>query len=517
MIWLAISKRLRSRTSLPSVSPSAPVPPSPRTYLRTSLAFGTSFLAFFVLALPALAARDHSLEKTIGTKGTGAGQVQLVAPIVGERGIVGAGGSGVAVDNETHDIYVADTGNHRVDEFEADGTFVRAFGWGVLNGNAELQVCTTTTKCRAGTSGKNPGELEVPTFIAVDNSPAGEGNVYVADTGDNLITKFTSDGTLVSGWGNNGENAKHEKDGEPNGQLAGPPTERFTQIDGIAVDDNGHLWGEGSTGSYQTMYEFEPEAATFNTSWQASGVPAGITVTAGEELYIPEGQPEIDKYTSVGGEVGVVFPLDRNIGYTGLALDQTSEVLYLDSGSGVETVAGSCPPPSEQCVVEESFGEGVLSGGAGLAVDPGTDAVFVANTTAGVIDDFGLEPAAPPLIVNEFDSDVKATSATLGGEINPRSLPEEPDTEYQFEYGPCTTPTTCVNGHSVLPTGGHRFSPVAAIFSPHWWPSVLPGGQGVSRVLDGAEAVGRSGVKCPRRVQPARGLTPSPAVACARR
>ena len=31
-----------------------------------------------------------------------------------------------------------------------------------------------------------------------------------------------------------------------------------------------------------------------------------------------------------------------------------------------------------------------------------------------------------------------------------------------------------VNGHRFLPAGGHRFSPTAAIFSPHWWPSVLP-------------------------------------------
>jgi hypothetical protein len=33
---------------------------------------------------------------------------------------------------------------------------------------------------------------------------------------------------------------------------------------------------------------------------------------------------------------------------------------------------------------------------------------------------------------------------------------------------------TPVNGRRVLPTGGHRFSPVAAMFSPHWWPRVLP-------------------------------------------
>ena len=31
-----------------------------------------------------------------------------------------------------------------------------------------------------------------------------------------------------------------------------------------------------------------------------------------------------------------------------------------------------------------------------------------------------------------------------------------------------------VNGHRFLPNCGHRFSPPAAMFSPRWWPSVLP-------------------------------------------
>jgi hypothetical protein len=31
-----------------------------------------------------------------------------------------------------------------------------------------------------------------------------------------------------------------------------------------------------------------------------------------------------------------------------------------------------------------------------------------------------------------------------------------------------------VNGHRFLPSGGHRFSPLADMFSPRWWPSVLP-------------------------------------------
>ena len=32
-----------------------------------------------------------------------------------------------------------------------------------------------------------------------------------------------------------------------------------------------------------------------------------------------------------------------------------------------------------------------------------------------------------------------------------------------------------VNGHRFLPSGGHRFSPLADMISPRWWPSALPG------------------------------------------
>jgi hypothetical protein len=31
-----------------------------------------------------------------------------------------------------------------------------------------------------------------------------------------------------------------------------------------------------------------------------------------------------------------------------------------------------------------------------------------------------------------------------------------------------------VNGHLFLPNRGHRFSPLVAMISPHWWPSNLP-------------------------------------------
>jgi len=137
----------------------------------------------FFIASPASADSARKLVgKPFGGPGEGAGELDLASPVLENLEIPGfvIGGSGVAVDEATGDVYVADTGNRRVDEFEGDGSFVRAWGWGVANGEGKLEVCSAT--CRRGLSGGGAGELAAPRFIAVDNSGgASEGDVYVGD------------------------------------------------------------------------------------------------------------------------------------------------------------------------------------------------------------------------------------------------------------------------------------------------------------------------------------------------
>src|SRR6186713_1549447 len=43
----------------------------------------------------------------------------------------------VAVDQETGNLYVSERTNARVSEFDPWGQFIRAWGWGVLNGSPE--------------------------------------------------------------------------------------------------------------------------------------------------------------------------------------------------------------------------------------------------------------------------------------------------------------------------------------------------------------------------------------------
>ena len=101
-------------------------------------------------------------------------------PTISSRRRSGAGGRGagqvsnpqsVAVDNSTGDVYVADTGNSRVDEFDSSGNFIAAWG-DAVDQTTGGDVCTAASgdTCQAGTYDSAPGHFESPTFVAVDNS-----------------------------------------------------------------------------------------------------------------------------------------------------------------------------------------------------------------------------------------------------------------------------------------------------------------------------------------------------------
>ncbi len=121
-------------------------------------------------------------------------------------------GSGVAVDEASGDVYVADTGGHRIAEFDAGGQLLRVWGAGVADGAQAPQVCAPPASCRAGLAAAAPGELEAPTLIAVDQST---GDVYVGDASSRLVTKFSSEGALIASWGDNGPGESAD------GQLSG--------------------------------------------------------------------------------------------------------------------------------------------------------------------------------------------------------------------------------------------------------------------------------------------------------
>jgi DNA-binding beta-propeller fold protein YncE len=83
---------------------------------------------------------------------------------------------GIAVNDSTGDIYVADFGNQRIDEFDAAGVFIQAWGLNVVasgpddTGATTVEFCKASSNdvCQAGTASGQNGALQGPTGIAIN-------------------------------------------------------------------------------------------------------------------------------------------------------------------------------------------------------------------------------------------------------------------------------------------------------------------------------------------------------------
>lgn len=85
--------------------------------------------------------------------------------------------AGVATD-AAGNVYVADAGNGRVDQFSPGGRFQRSWG----------------------SPGSGPGQLSHPAGVAVD----AKGDIYVADSDNHRVLEFSSNGELLVEWGSQG-------------------------------------------------------------------------------------------------------------------------------------------------------------------------------------------------------------------------------------------------------------------------------------------------------------------------
>ncbi len=347
-----------------------------------------------LVAAPALATYTHVFSSSFGEAGSSDGQMELRGEIFLPPS---RGGSGVAVNSSTHDVYVADTGNHRVDEFSASGGFVRAWGWGVADGTTEaLQTCTSG--CHAGIAGMGAGQLNEPNFIAVDNSGGpSEGDVYVADRAGSstFVVKFTASGNYLST--NDGSGALFPISG-PFGDQA---------IAGIATDTSGDLWVYSSSA---IVFEFAQDGSFVTDSPPlGSGRPLGIAIDSTRSFYF-----DGIKFTPSGDLIGTI-----SLSATaGVAVNLASDDLYIDErGEQIARYTPSCDPSGGTfCTASETFAAGgELHGAEALAVDSSDDSVYVSNIGADQIAVFGRTPdvttGQPPART--------PTTAMLSGTVNP--------------------------------------------------------------------------------------------------
>lgn len=360
--------------------------------------------------------------------------------------------TGLAVDEASHDVYDVDFFNHRVEKFSSSGEFLLTFGKEVnetehdrvglepgetiQEKEAKENVCTAASLdiCKEGVSFSGPAGFEFPGYIAVDNSPGGEGDVYVAD--GSSVKKFDSGGQPIAGWS----------------ATAGGGSLGLGSIAGLATDPAGNLWvlvTHRSQGSEATISEFHSNGSSITA---LEGLPSiqgsGIAVDVEDDLYLGH---LAEKYSSAGVEIGPVLGEDKSpensFGFSAdsIVVDQLSGEVYVGVESEkhdyfINRYDSSCHPfpntSGEGCRPAESFGASHFSNAVReLAIDPSTpaDTVYASQVKNGQVTVFSRETVPDVLTTKPVNPTL--TSATLAGTVNPSGIELNSGLEgCRFEY-----------------------------------------------------------------------------------
>jgi hypothetical protein len=136
--------------------------------LPRSIALLAAVVLFLVLAPPA------SAIQFVSTWGwgveDGANQYETCTSAC-QQGIYGSGAGqfgrpfGIATDSSGN-VYVGDYHHNRIEKFSSSGAFISAWGWGVTDGAARYEICTSS--CQAGISGSGDDQFADPVAIATD-------------------------------------------------------------------------------------------------------------------------------------------------------------------------------------------------------------------------------------------------------------------------------------------------------------------------------------------------------------
>jgi sugar lactone lactonase YvrE/PKD repeat protein len=273
-------------------------------------------------------------------------------------------------------LYVADTGNNRIQEFTSTGAFVTEWD----------------------SSDISAGKFNYPVGVAVGTN----GNVYVADYWNYRILVFTSSGKYVKAW-----------------TSFGTDNDKFSQISDITVDSSGNVW---VIDNYRIL-EFTSSGALVN-KWGSWGDadnkfaynPSGIAVDSGGNVYVIEGN-KIKKFTSAGtlikkwGDYGSEEGQLNNP--RGIVVDSSGTVYVADTGNNrIQMFTSSGDPKGKWGPYGISNTE--FSSPKGIAVDS-SGTVYVADTGNNLIKKFFTFTTSPsiPKITHISPSSGPITGGTL--------------------------------------------------------------------------------------------------------
>lgn len=342
---------------------------------------------------------------------------------------------GVAINQTTEEVYIADYGSGAVYAFSPSG------------------ILDPTHPRLTEANGSTPYPFNHPYYVAVDNSgDVSNGDIYVSEPEAGKVLRFDPAGAFIASINVEAVPAQ----GTPqSGALPAVLNNGSFGTQGLAVAPDGDLYVADNSNNVVDV--FEPNG-TFASQFGAGFIsgPNGIAVDASGNLYVANGSGTLE-FDSAGACINSCTPIDP-VGSLGVAIDSAGNV-YADEGNQITEYDHTLSPTF-------SFGaapEGVFGGlsfSYDVAVNSTTGKVYVTDINNRVVDIFGPVTTVPNLTAAS-PVDLAAGSATLVDRVAPDSAHGGgPVTTCRFEWGIDSS-----YGHSV-PCLGAAETEVGTPFTP---------------------------------------------------
>ncbi len=334
----------------------------------------------------------------------------------------------VVVDDDSGNLYIADSSNHRILKVDAGGTITAAAGTGshgfrgdggpataarlrfphgaAVDGSGNLYIADTrnhrirkvgaggtiTTVAGTGTDGfggdsgpASAAQLNRPAGVAVD----GSGNLFIADTNNHRIRKVDAEGTITTVAGTSGQGFSGDSGPATAAQLNGP--------NGVAVDGFGNLY----------------IADTNNHRIRKVGADGTITTVAGTGTAVFSGDGRPATAAQLNGPNGVAVDSSGNLYIADtnnhrIRKVDTRRTITTVAGTGTAGFSGDSGPATDAR----------LNGPNGVAVD-GFGNLFIADTN-----NHRIRLLTPPESDGDGVSDVLESGAANNGDGNSDGVPD---------------------------------------------------------------------------------------------
>ena len=188
---------------------------------------------------------------------------------------------GLAYDSFSN-VYVSDYHCHRIQKFNSNFNFLTKYGRN--HGD--------------GTYGTDNGEFYYPTGITIDS----QGNIYVSEFYNHRVQKFTSDWVFVTKWGKNNGMGGQTSTGSDNGEFNYPiglAADRFNCI--YVADTNNHRIQKFTSNGNFLLKIGKNGVGGRGSGNMEFNTPCGISCDLSGRLYVAEvGNNRIQKFTPSG-------------------------------------------------------------------------------------------------------------------------------------------------------------------------------------------------------------------------